>query len=118
MIGNRYNQIDYTLCYISALFPCLCFLVNVMCLCLDLFVSVVNYVHVQTVMEHLFHWTSTDINTKIKLILLQNYGWPTGPAKIWLWLARRPFGWPRASGKHDPWTRDAQGFFKLVIFTL
>ena len=27
---------------------------------------------------------------------------PTGPAKIWLWLARRPFGWPRASGKHDP----------------
>ena len=41
-------------------------------------------------------------STKIKLILAQNYGWPTGPAKIWLWLARRPFGWPRASGKHDP----------------
>ena len=35
-------------------------------------------------------------------MLLQNYGWPTGPAKIWLWLARRPFGWPRATGKHDP----------------
>ena len=36
-------------------------------------------------------------------MLVQNYGWATGPAKIWLWLARRPFGWPRASGKHDPW---------------
>ena len=35
-------------------------------------------------------------------MLVQNYGWPTGPAKTWLWLARRPFGWPRASGKHDP----------------
>ena len=53
---------------------------------------------VQLVTEHLFHWTSTDINTKIKLMLVQNYGWPTGPAKIWLWLARRPFGWPRATG--------------------
>ena len=31
-------------------------------------------------------------------MLVQNYGWPTGPAKIWLWLARRPFGWPRATG--------------------
>ena len=61
-----------------------------------------NYVHVQPVTEHLFHWTSTDINTKIKLMLVQNYGWPTGPANIWLWLARRPFGWPRAIGKHDP----------------
>ena len=30
-------------------------------------------------------------------MLVQNYGWPTGPAKIWLWLARRPFGWPRAT---------------------
>ena len=39
----------------------------------------------------------TDISTKIKITLVQNYGWPTGPAKIWLWLARRPFG------KHDPW---------------
>ena len=38
------------------------------------------------------------INTKIKITLVQNYGWPTGPAKIWLWLARRPFGWPRATG--------------------
>ena len=35
-------------------------------------------------------------------MLVQNYGWPIGRAKIWLWLARRPFGWPRASGKHDP----------------
>ena len=25
-------------------------------------------------------------------MLIQNYGWPTGPAKIWLWLARRPLG--------------------------
>ena len=33
---------------------------------------------------------------------VQNYGWPTGPAKIWLRLSRRPFEWPRASGKHDP----------------
>ena len=40
----------------------------------------------------------TDINTKIKLMLVQNYGWPIGPAKIWLWLARRPFGWPQATG--------------------
>ena len=31
-------------------------------------------------------------------MLVQNYGWPTGPTKIWLWLARRPFGWPRATG--------------------
>ena len=22
--------------------------------------------------------------------------------KLWLWLARRPFGWPRATGKPDP----------------
>ena len=22
-------------------------------------------------------------------MLVQNYGWPTGPAKIWLWLANR-----------------------------
>ena len=29
---------------------------------------------------------------------MKNYGWPTGPAIIWLWLARRPFGWPRATG--------------------
>ena len=73
--------------------------------CLDLFVIVVELCtcnDVQSVTEHLFHWTSTDINLKIKLMLVQNYGWPTGPAKIWLWLARRPFGWPRASGKHDP----------------
>ena len=35
-------------------------------------------------------------------MIVQNYGWPTGPAKIWLWLARRQFGWPRATGKHDP----------------
>ena len=34
----------------------------------------------------------------MKLMLLQNYGWPTGPAKIWLWLARRPYEWPRATG--------------------
>ena len=33
---------------------------------------------------------------------MNNYGWPTGPAIIWLWLARRPFGWPRATGKPDP----------------
>ena len=31
-------------------------------------------------------------------MLVQNYGWPIGPAKIWLWLARRPFGWPQATG--------------------
>ena len=31
-------------------------------------------------------------------MLVQNYGWPTGPTKIWLWLARRPFGWPRTTG--------------------
>ena len=85
-------------CYISILFPCLCVMVNAMCtlkkcLCLDLFVIVVKLCKCMT---------STDINTKIKLMLVQNYGWPTGPAKIWLWLARRPFGWPRASGKHDP----------------
>ena len=61
---------------------------------------------VQPVTEHLFHWTSTDINTKIKLIIVQNYGWPTGPAKIWLWLARRPFGWPRATGPAGSTTPD------------
>ena len=91
------------LCYISILFPCLCFVVNAMCtlkkcLCLDLFVIVVKLCTCSTCHGTLFHWTSTYINTKIKLMLVQNYGWPTGPAKVWLWLARRPFGWPRATG--------------------
>ena len=99
------------LCYISILFPCLYFVVNAMCtlkkgLCLDLFVIVVKLCTCSTC-----HGTfiSLDINiifnTKVKLMLVQNYGWPTGPAKLWLWLARRPFGWPRASGKHDPCSR-------------
>ena len=39
-------------------------------------------------------------------MLVQNYGWPTGPAKIWLWLARRPFGWPRATGPAGSTTPD------------
>ena len=67
---------------------------------------------VQPVTEHLFHWTSTDINTKIKLKLVQNYGWPTGPAKIWLWLARRPF----ATGKHNPSSQSSKVRDLGVIF--
>ena len=39
-------------------------------------------------------------------MIVQNYGWPTGPAKIWLWLARRPFGWPRATGPAGSTTPD------------
>ena len=39
-------------------------------------------------------------------MLVQNYGWPTGPAKIWLWLARRPFGWLRATGPAESTTPD------------
>ena len=65
------------------------------CLCLDLFVIV----KLCTCSTCYGTFISLDINnTKIKLMLVQNYGWPTGPAKIWLWLARRPFGWPRATG--------------------
>ena len=61
----------------------------------------------------------TDTNTKMKLMLVQNYGWPTGPAKIWLWLARRPFGWPRASGKHDPWVDIKPDLGKIIfVFVL
>ena len=51
------------------------------------------YVHVQRVNEHLFEKLFTDMNTKT----LNTY------EKVWLWLARRPFGWPRATGKPDPW---------------
>ena len=48
-------------------------------------------------------------------MLLQNYGWPTGPAKIWLWG-------PWASGKHDPWlmclgVRYHYDYVTIAIFT-
>ena len=98
------------LCYISILFPCLYFVVNAMCtlkkcLCLDLFVIVVKLCtcnDVQPVTEYLFHWTSTNINIKIKLILIQNYGWPIGPAKIWPWLADGRLGGLGPAGSTTP----------------
>ena len=41
---------------------------------------------------------------------MKNYGWPTGPATIWLWLARRPIGWPDGllAGLGQPGHREAR----------
>ena len=84
--------------YLISMGPCLYFVVNVMCtlkkcLCLDLFVIVVKIMYMFNLPRNIYFIRHQHI-----LILVQNYGWPTGPAKIWLWLARRPFGWPRATG--------------------
>ena len=73
------------LCYISILFTCLYFVVNAMCtlkkcFCLDLFVIVIKL------------FISLDIN----IYLYKNK--VNACTKLWLWLARRPFGWPRATG--------------------
>ena len=46
---------------------------------------------------------------------MKNYGWPTGPAILWLWLARRPFGWPRATGKPDPCVCKRIISFHLIV---
>ena len=69
------------------------------CLWLHLFVSVVKLCtcnvsnDVQPVTEHLFHWTSTDINIKIRLMLVQKLwlvNWASqnmalaGPTAVWV----------------------------------
>ena len=48
-------------------------------------------------------------------MFVQNYGWPTGPAKIWLWLARRPFGWPRATGPAGSTTPDNPALVASIV---
>ena len=35
-------------------------------------------------------------------MLVQNYGWPTGPAKIWLWLADGRLGGLGPAGSTTP----------------